>query len=356
MILFSFAMFVSFTGWSIAQASSITITGLVKDNLSHAPIANAQVSVEVDGGFAAFGAPVTITPTTSAQFTAPLLWGQRTIVYTNNQGIYSTTLIVPTIIPSAFQYAHIVVAKQGGSNIFGSKSRVVALSGPGAVYTENFQLDALQYGAFISGSVNDALTNNGIPEAQVYVICGQGYYNQFLTDNQGQFFGVVPLSTPKETCQVDVTAPLVPGGNSDNGQFNGISYKTYSQSVQLISGQLTQINPQLTQNTKQTAIIGTLRDATTGQPIPYALVSLVQSSGAVDISYNDTQFVTDIFGRYVMPVATDYPANLGYLTVNTNGALVASDSQSPYTAQQINESNKMEPGDVVELNFVMNKK
>ena len=342
---------------TVLPASSVLIQGTVTDLTSHGPIVNTQVSVEIDGGFAGL-APKSITPTTPVAIDAPLLWGQRTIIYTDSKGNYTTTVQIPDFIPTSFLYAHIVAAKLG-SPIYGTKMQTIALTGSTSAiptYTANFNLQRIQYGAFITGTVQDSITNENLPAAQVFVDCGTSS-NQFLSDNQGQFFGVIPLASASEPCQVIVESPnILLNGPGNNGQFNGISYLQFNQNVQLHSGQLTQVNAQLTRNQTQTAIVGRLTDAVTGEPVPYAIVNLSQQIGSGYYSYTQTVVVTDIFGRYVLPVATAYQANLSYLNIYTTGAFTATQSQSPYVAQQINENNQIVAGDKVEVNISLIKK
>ncbi len=189
---------------TVYPAGSANISGTVTDAVSHSPIANAQVSVEIDGGFyPASNINVPFTPQSSViPSLSGYIWGQRVIATTDNTGAYKVNIQLSDI-PYPYRYAKIVVARLQGSPIYQTQTELIPLPpqpvcSVGCIpsYQANFQLPQIAYGAFVSGVVQDHATNELIPAGFVYVaFCcynlEQGCYCTGF--NYCQFFVVVSL-------------------------------------------------------------------------------------------------------------------------------------------------------------------
>jgi len=349
----------------VQAADEAVVTGRVTDK-SGQPVKRARVLIEVVGSFIS-------TPDTQQRredYSPRALWGVRQVVQTDLRGRYDATIKVPEFIPSQHRYARIVVAKpvvdlkrhvnSAGAPAYGMQSKLVNLEKPLTTYTADFVLERIAYGAFVFGSVRDAVTGQRLPASNVAF---EPESRIWTVDTDGEFFGVIPLSGPTQTRRVWVLADTTHVGEGlwNDRAINGIAYERFVQEITFAAGKRYRLDVMLDRKPIQTAIFGQLTDRMTGKPIPNALVNLSQVGGVFDCTVDPrkciwftTFVVTDPFGRYLLPVTTEYPplVQLWYLKVSTNGAFLPyTDASPPYQLREIDLGGKVQPGDVYQLDF-----
>ncbi len=328
-------------GSSIVEAGSVgksTITGKVT-NTSGQIITSAKVVVEVVASLSS----QPFEPSSAASPRPQGFWGQHRFVITNSQGSYSATVDIPDRIRPQRLYARVVVAKLGGTPIYAMQARLMSLDPPPPlggtkVYPADFVLSPVQlgsvvgYGAFVQGTIRDAETDERFRGAGAIFQNGIPGGFLLLTDAEGYYFGVVPLSSSTQT----MSYQIVGEANGRVGMLpNGIVYEPAQKTITFQSGQTYTLDAELQRSPTQTAIVGRVIDRSTGQPIPKALVRLVGIDNIAGGSLEES-FVTDIFGYYQLRVPRN--ASPVDLRLNTRGAYVEyfdSLEPSPYAGQQL---------------------
>lgn len=338
------------TLWSvgIAQAEAgfvgtATITGKVT-NASGQIITGAKVLVQV-------------TASSSSNVPAPYptgFWGPRRLVATNNQGLYSATVDIPDGVAADKLYAWLVVVKPptAGMQYYRTTRLLVSLNplpSPGGAqqYVANVVMSALSgarsVGVYVSGTIRDAQSGARLRGATVSFA---GTREVFVTDGDGAYFGIVPISGSAETVSYSITAEptSIPGGLLA-AVNDGINYTAVSGQITLTAGQSLTKDAELSRGATNTTVTGRLTDGPTGAPVRHELVYLYASTTPMGSGvYWGNYAVTDEFGRYALRVPfTSVSGTPLYLTLSTG---FGSFGSVAYARQDIDITSRVRMGEV----------
>ena len=340
----------------IVEAGSVgkaTIAGRVTTTSAQV-VTSAKVVVEVVASLRSDP----VAPSSAAGPRPQGFWGQRRLVTTDSQGNYSATVDIPDRIRPQRLYARVVVAKQVTSPICAMQTRLVSLNplpstGGTKVYPADVVLSPVQlgsivgYGAFVQGTIRDAETGERLRGAGVVFSNNSSGGFLLLTDADGYYFGVLPLSASTQTINYQIVGKAYQGSLP-----NGMGYELVQRTMTFQSGQSYTLDAELPRTAAQTTVVGRVINRSTGQPIPKALVRLI---GINNISGSPVEesFVTDLFGHYQLRVPLN--ASPWDLRLNTRGAYVEygdSLEPSPYAGQQMTPVN-VPQGTTVQHDFML---
>ena len=280
---------------NLAYAGTATVYGKVTESDGVTPLPSAPVVIKVTG-------------LTSADFP----WTSKT-VYTDSYGNYKTVISFPDIVEIKF-LAEVITTNatpfKKNSNWLGFYDYPPQNNGS---YKLNIKLYSYPYATVIQGTIKDDETGVVLSNYDVAVtISGQPGTYLFEADSGGFYKGLVNLNSPSAT--ITVRAP----GAGEEVQY-GIKTITTAVSSQKAYG----ISFFLVRDKNAAYIYGTVTNASTGQPIPFAQVSISDSSG-----WPLGKSVTDFLGRY-----RRYVSGGASYKLFTTGAHTAVDKRSPYYSQ-----------------------
>ncbi len=307
-----------------ATNTTLQIAGTVTDP-SGRPVAGARVVGDVVG---------------TVYATAYVFAGSREVVRTGTNGAYAMTLTVPAGLAERYLQVWLSISRFDASPMYqGGLTVALSSTGTGSVRPVNgsVQLSPVAgSSAFLSVTVRDPETGERLQGAKVR----SNRTAERVTDGEGESLLVVPMSAASEVVNVDVL-PLysAEGVNYFNVPTNGVAYAATTAPITLVAGKLQVADVQPARAPLQTEVVGRVTDGRTGQPVPYALVSLttgIQTTGYVR-NYTKGQYaVTDSFGRYQLSVDRLLAGEaVTSMTVQTNGSFLEVTEASPYYPQQI---------------------
>ncbi|MFA5119455.1 MAG: carboxypeptidase-like regulatory domain-containing protein [Candidatus Omnitrophota bacterium] len=304
----------------LAEAGTATVRGKVTESNGTTPVAGAQVMIRVKG-----------VEIDSASCNVDFPWKTK-IVKTDTKGNYQANILFPNIVQIAFE-AEVIIAnsvpfKKGRAELrFYGKPPV-----NNASYRVDVRLTACNKCVVVQGDVSDQETGVAVNLGTLYIMApGSGQYIPLHSD--GHYKACIDLGSSSTG---NVTLLALARSQVD---YNDKEIKT-----SVTKGKVYTYDFAL-QRVKNTGYIrGTVIDANTGKPIPYALVRRSDIGTTAALTY----CVTDSLGRYSIPA---------YITggsIVTTGAHTDFDALSPYYRQVKRVSART--GDVVRVDFEMIRK
>lgn len=305
-------------GLNFAEAGTATIYGTVTD---------------IDGKSAPAATPVTVR---ILNIGPEFPWIAKT-AYTDAGGNYYITIDFPDIVQIRFivEAAPRVIPFKYGTNWVGFYDEPPQ---NGGAYQINIKLSSYTQHIVVQGYIRDADTGRPLDNAHIHVTSSgvSGTYG-FVTDSDGFYRGLVKLGSIS-TGTINLNSP---------GIARDVIYVS-----QQISNLAVQVNKIYTFNfyvkrKEQTGyIFGTVIDANTGRPIPFASVYVYDSVG-----WPGSSSETDFLGRYKGFLMS---SNVETYHVITTGANTQSDRRSPYYTES--KYITVEPGQMQQLDFQMHPK
>ena len=349
-----------------------TLTGKVTSASTGAPIGGARIEVDVVatlnpsaygflggcGGFFNQGLCVghTLVPLGSSA-------GASTVISTSNAGEYAATLTIPDNVPERHLYLRIVVAKLSGPPGYSLETALVPVNGVAGntrAYRQDMRLQDLTasgyYVAFVTGTIRDRDSKERLQNIILDAIPDQYGFGTYafgriaLPNADGTYVGVLFWEPGAGNTRVYAISNS-PGPKST--VKNGLAYLTGTQQRTFTSSGKLVVDLMLPPQPIQTTVIGRLTNASTGKPIPNALVELKVGTNRPEAVWRSSS-MTDLFGRYQLVVnwIAGYNAYVQSIQVSTNGAYLSlSDPSAPYQSQTAELIGRFREGDIYQYDF-----
>jgi hypothetical protein len=293
--------------WVLAAVIAIQLVSIVS---VHAGTATVTGKVTYAGGAAVSNAEVCIR-ITDVLGMPDFPWAKKT-VFTNASGVYTASVNFPDIVEIGIH----VQAMKTDTLPFRQGSNIVSFYGTppvnGRTYTLNIGLKNYPYAALIKGRVIDAQSGVPISDGDV-AISKPGDTGKMLifTDADGSFKGLVDVGSVSDVVILSPSA-----GHS-------IKYIAKKITMKMSEKKIYTADFSLYRDNNAGLMYGKVTDAKTGNPIPFAVVS-ISSPGGWPLGTP----VTDYLGNYQQNTY-GYPGGVEY-KVSTFGAHTMVPARSKY--------------------------